>query len=90
MLANDPGEQPNGTLLPPVGIGEIPASGRYQARCLDPDTSRIVSVLQTFATKRGADRWLAAKRIEPRFGPCRFAGSAPHVDDWVADMIERG
>ena len=38
----------------------------------------------------GADRWLAAKRIEPRFGPCRFAGSAPHVDDWVADMIERG
>ena len=27
-----------------MGIGEIPASGRYQARCLDPDTSRIVSV----------------------------------------------
>jgi len=37
-------------------------SGRYQARYFDPDTRSRISAPQTFATKRSADRWLAAKR----------------------------
>jgi integrase len=40
------------------------ASGRYQARYLDPDTRRMMAAPQTFATKSGADRWLAARRTE--------------------------
>jgi hypothetical protein len=44
------------------------ASGRYQARYLDPDTRRKVPAPQTFATKGGADRWLAAKRTELHSG----------------------
>ena len=40
------------------------ASGRYQARYFDPDARRMVPAPQTFATKGGADRWLAAKRTE--------------------------
>ena len=39
----------------------------------------------------GADRWLAAKWIEPRLGSMPVRRIKPsHVDDWVADMIERG
>ena len=40
------------------------ASGRYQARYLDPDTRRMTPAPQTFATKSRADRWLATKRTE--------------------------
>ena len=39
-------------------------SGRYQARYLDPDTRRMVSAPETFASKTAADRWLAKKRAE--------------------------
>ena len=40
------------------------ASGRYQARYIDPDTNRMTPAPQTFATKSRADRWLATKRTE--------------------------
>jgi len=67
------------------------ASGRYQARCLDPDTSRIVSVPQTFATRRGGRQMASCEtdRAAVRSMPVRRIKPS-HVDDWVADMIERG
>jgi hypothetical protein len=40
------------------------ASGRYQARCFDPDTRGMVPAPLTFATKGAADKWLAVKRTE--------------------------
>ena len=40
------------------------ASGRYQARYIDPDTNRMTPAPQTFATRSRADRWLATKRAE--------------------------
>ena len=48
----------------PWGSVRSLASGRYQARYLDPDTRRMTPAPQTFTTKRRADRWLATKRTE--------------------------
>lgn len=39
-------------------------SGRYQARYLDQDTGRLHPAPGTFATRRDADRWLAARRTD--------------------------
>ena len=60
------------------------ASGRYQARYLDPDTSRMVPAPQTFATKSGADRWLATKRTELDAGTAvdDKAGNQPLREWW--------
>jgi integrase len=60
------------------------ASGRYQARYLDPDTSRMVPAPQTFATKSRADRWLATKRTELDAGTAvdDKAGNQPLREWW--------
>jgi hypothetical protein len=60
MLTDNIKEQRSGTVSPPVGIGQILASGRYQARYFDPDTRGMVPAPQTFATKRArrTDGWL--------------------------------
>jgi integrase len=58
------------------------ASGRYQARYLDPDASRIVPAPQTFATKREAGRWLAAKRTELNSVADGKAGNRPLREWW--------
>jgi integrase len=59
-------------------------SGRYQARYLDPDTLRMTPAPQTFATKRGADRWLAAKRTDLDTGTSvdDKAGNRPLREWW--------
>ena len=60
------------------------ASGRYQARYFDPDTRRMVPAPQTFATKGGADRWLAATRTELDAGTAvdDKAGNRPLREWW--------
>jgi Phage integrase family/Phage integrase, N-terminal SAM-like domain len=60
------------------------ASGRYQARYLDPDTRRMTPAPQTFATKTRADRWLATKRTELDAGTAvdDKAGHQPLRDWW--------
>jgi integrase len=62
------------------------ASGRYQARYLDPDTRRMMAAPQTFATKSGADRWLAAIRTELDAGTAidDKAGKRPLREWWPA------
>lgn len=48
------------------GWGSVRAlgSGRFQARYLDQDTGRLHPAPGTFATRRDADRWLAARRTD--------------------------
>ena len=60
------------------------ASGRYQARYLDPDTRRMTPAPQTFTTKSRADRWLATKRTELDAGTAvdDKAGNQPLREWW--------
>jgi hypothetical protein len=60
------------------------ASGRYQACYLDPDKCRMTPAPETFATKRGADRWLAAKQTELDAGTAvdDKAGNRPLREWW--------
>jgi integrase len=61
------------------------ASGRYQARYVDPDTRRMTPAPQTFATKSRADRWLATKRTELDAGTTHDdkAGDRPLREWWA-------
>jgi integrase len=60
------------------------ASGRYQARYLDPDVRHIVPAPGTFASKTAADRWLARKRADLDAGTAvdDRAGSEPLAQWW--------
>jgi integrase len=61
-------------------------SGRYQASFRDQDSHRLIPAPQTFATKAGADRWLARKRTEIDAGTAvdDRAGNRPLSDWWEA------
>ncbi len=45
-------------------VRKIGHRGRWQARYLDPDLNRMIAAPETFASRVGADRWLAAKRAD--------------------------
>src|SRR5688500_3880326 len=60
------------------------ASGRYQARYLDPDLRHMVPAPGTFASRTTADRWLARKRADLDTGTAvdEPAGSEPLAHWW--------